>query len=211
MIELEQDSDFENVSLALPNDWPIHLVKTERSIGYQFLPHLTTGEGFFVTVFRKKGIGQDKRFGVGKKHNYYHQPNKKEEQIVRTTVSNLPSILIDDHGGIHAFVADEALVSEVARHVHLTQVGILVGTLIRNEFVPDHGLTMLGLSYVPYPTIALSKEDALAFLRKQELSTPLEHKGWVVLTYENTALGLIKSLGNRSNNYYPKEWRIRMQ
>lgn len=210
MRELELHGDFENVKLTVPKEWPIHLIQTEHSIGYQFLPHLTTGEGFFVTVFRKKGIGQEKRFGVGKKHNYYHAPNKKEEQIVRKAAPSLPNILLDDHGGIHAFTANEALVSEVARHVHLTQVGIQVGTLIREDFVPDHGLTMLANAPLPYPVQEVERNDALAFLRKQDIEIHAAQKGWVVVSYQNTPLGLVKSLGNRSNNYYPKEWRIRM-
>ncbi|WP_332911045.1 methyltransferase RsmF C-terminal domain-like protein [Algoriphagus boritolerans] len=34
--------------------------------------------------------------------------------------------------------------------------------------------------------------------------------GWVLLTYQNLPLGWVKNLGNRVNNYFPKEWRIRM-
>jgi 16S rRNA C967 or C1407 C5-methylase (RsmB/RsmF family)/NOL1/NOP2/fmu family ribosome biogenesis protein len=211
MRELEAHPDFENVSIMLNASWPIHVCKTERAVGYQFLPHLTDGEGFFVTVFRKKGIGQIKRFGIGKKHNYYHALNKKEEQVVRSAAQHLPNLLLDDHGGVQAFTADEALVSEVARHVHLTQVGIQVGTLIRQEFVPDHGLVLLAPATYLYPTFEVSKEDALSFLRKQEMSALPSHKGWVVIAYEGQAIGLLKSLGNRANNYYPKEWRIRMQ
>jgi len=35
-------------------------------------------------------------------------------------------------------------------------------------------------------------------------------KGWILFTYQNLPLGWGKNLGNRLNNYYPKEWRIRM-
>jgi hypothetical protein len=32
----------------------------------------------------------------------------------------------------------------------------------------------------------------------------------MIVTYQNVPLGFIKNLGNRANNYFPKEWRIRM-
>ncbi|MFY7840347.1 MAG: methyltransferase RsmF C-terminal domain-like protein [Lacibacter sp.] len=37
------------------------------------------------------------------------------------------------------------------------------------------------------------------------------HKGWALATYNGFGLGWMKLLGNRMNNYYPKEWRILMR
>ena len=36
----------------------------------------------------------------------------------------------------------------------------------------------------------------------------LPHRGWAIVQYEGMNLGWIKLLGNRTNNYYPREWRI---
>jgi NOL1/NOP2/fmu family ribosome biogenesis protein len=36
-------------------------------------------------------------------------------------------------------------------------------------------------------------------------------KGWYMVTYNGLGLGWLKALGNRSNNYLPKNWRIRME
>ncbi|MEG1188636.1 MAG: hypothetical protein RSE35_12440, partial [Bacteroidales bacterium] len=51
---------------------------------------------------------------------------------------------------------------------------------------------------------------ALAYLRREAvtLSTELP-KGFVLLTYQDHPIGWVKHLGNRSNNLYPQEWRIR--
>ena len=50
----------------------------------------------------------------------------------------------------------------------------------------------------------------IAFLRKEGLvldaSIP---RGYVLLTYRQTPLGFVKNIGNRANNLYPQEWRIR--
>ena len=38
----------------------------------------------------------------------------------------------------------------------------------------------------------------------------LGNQGFQLMTFQNESLGWIKHLGNRFNNLYPKEWRIRM-
>jgi 16S rRNA (cytosine1407-C5)-methyltransferase len=34
-------------------------------------------------------------------------------------------------------------------------------------------------------------------------------RGYILLTYKNIPLGFAKNIGNRANNLYPQEWRIR--
>jgi NOL1/NOP2/fmu family ribosome biogenesis protein len=34
-------------------------------------------------------------------------------------------------------------------------------------------------------------------------------KGFVLLTFKNEPIGFVKNLGNRANNLYPQEWKIR--
>ena len=51
---------------------------------------------------------------------------------------------------------------------------------------------------------------AIAYLRKEALQLPSETpRGYVLLTYREIPLGFAKQLGNRANNLYPAEWRIR--
>ena len=56
----------------------------------------------------------------------------------------------------------------------------------------------------------LPLEQALAYLRTEALP-PIESRtfaNWLV-TYEGVPLGFVKNVGNRLNNLYPNEWRIR--
>lgn len=63
-----------------------------------------------------------------------------------------------------------------------------------------------------YPRVGLSREQALAYLRREALalseSTP---RGHVVVEYKGLPLGFVKNIGTRANNLYPKEWRILKQ
>ncbi|MBQ7471938.1 MAG: hypothetical protein IJS97_05890 [Prevotella sp.] len=61
-----------------------------------------------------------------------------------------------------------------------------------------------------YPMAELSYSTAISFLRREAIVLPPETpRGMVVVTYEGHPLGFVKNIGNRANNLYPKEWRIK--
>ena len=47
-------------------------------------------------------------------------------------------------------------------------------------------------------------------VKKEDIPVPPKTAEWLLVTYRGQGLGWCKHLGNRLNNYYPKEWRIRM-
>ena len=53
-------------------------------------------------------------------------------------------------------------------------------------------------------------QTALTFLRKEEISAPPIATDWILVSYQGIGVGWCKNIGNRLNNYYPKEWRIKM-
>lgn len=71
--------------------------------------------------------------------------------------------------------------------------------------LPHGGDLEVALVPVDHPT-------ALRYLHGEALVLPPDvPKGQVVITYRGLPLGLVKNIGNRANNLYPKEWRIRKQ
>lgn len=60
------------------------------------------------------------------------------------------------------------------------------------------------------PRAELTYDQAIGYLRREAITLPPDTpRGIVVLTYRDTPLGLAKNIGNRANNLYPKEWRIK--
>ena len=56
----------------------------------------------------------------------------------------------------------------------------------------------------------LTYQQALAYLRHEALTLPTDvPRGLVEVTFQGIPLGLAKNIGNRANNLYPKEWRIK--
>lgn len=62
-----------------------------------------------------------------------------------------------------------------------------------------------------YPEAELDTDTALRYLRREAITLPPgAAKGFTVVTYHGHRLGMVKNIGNRANNLYPLEWRIRM-
>jgi NOL1/NOP2/fmu family ribosome biogenesis protein len=76
------------------------------------------------------------------------------------------------------------------------------------ELIPHHELALSKLVHPGMQKISLSREDAIRYLRKDELRPDSASKGWTLVQYEGTNLGWMKILDNRINNYYPVDWRI---
>ncbi|MDE5870885.1 MAG: rRNA cytosine-C5-methyltransferase, partial [Muribaculaceae bacterium] len=96
--------------------------------------------------------------------------------------------------------------------VRIMSAGVEIAEIKGKDLIPAHQLAMSKIMAKPFPEVKLSKEDALLFLSKEAISLPSETpKGYVTATYQGHPLGFLKNLGNRSNNLYPAEWRIRMK
>ena len=65
---------------------------------------------------------------------------------------------------------------------------------------------------IPYPVVNLSADEAVAYLRGEALKLPEKTpKGIVTVAFDNFNLGVVKNIGSRANNLYPKPWRIKKQ
>ena len=61
-----------------------------------------------------------------------------------------------------------------------------------------------------FPQAELSYQEALKFLRGEALVLPADTPtGLVETTFAGRTLGLVKNIGSRANNLYPKPWRIK--
>lgn len=73
------------------------------------------------------------------------------------------------------------------------------------------GLKVISLD-IPQATcqVELSYSEALRYLRGEALVLPADTpRGIVNVTYRGITLGPVKNIGNRANNLYPKNWRIK--
>ncbi len=182
---------------------------TNTGSGYRFFPHKTRGEGFFLAVLRKtedeknfkikldKNQKASKTLPVNAVKGWISDENYKQI-ITSETVSAVPS-------------GFSGLITVLEKEFNVLQSGILLGHIKGKDILPD---TSLALSWIverqAFHIEKLTWEQAIAYLRKDPLNFPNAPQGWILLEYENQLLGWAKNLGNRVNNTYPQEWRIRM-
>lgn len=89
--------------------------------------------------------------------------------------------------------------------------GIKLGTDKGKGLIPDQSLALsIKLNREAFNQVELSYEDAIRYLRKEAVNLPEgTPKGYVLITYRNTPIGFEKNIGNRANNLYPQEWKIK--
>ena len=95
-------------------------------------------------------------------------------------------------------------------NLKIIHFGTEIGEISRKGFIPHEFLPWSNLINKDLPKIDVTKNQALHYLKGETFSLEGE-KGYIIISYENQILGFIKHLGNRFNNLYPKEWRIRMK
>jgi NOL1/NOP2/fmu family ribosome biogenesis protein len=81
-----------------------------------------------------------------------------------------------------------------------------------NDFIPETALALSKeLNIENVTKLEVDLKTATRYLQKETIEIPPADKGYILLCYQNIPIGWIKNMGNRNNNLYPQEWRIRMK
>ena len=179
--------------------------------GYRFYPDKLKGEGFFIAAFQKKD-GADFSFPKLKKIPF-EKLSKNEEAIAREWIKDGSHVVLIKNEDL-VYALPENLLNDfnlLKSLLYIKKAGVLLGKITPHELIPEHELSLSDILSENINTIELSKEQALNYLRKEEIKIDSNIRGWAVVKYENQNLGWVKILQNRINNYYPSEWRIRMR
>ena len=216
-----------------------NLLQGESFPVYRFLPHKTQGEGFFLAVLRKPGMSVrnsgDKQLislaiapetpglraeksrekgrkaqGKGKQ-----TPGLSKEQlaILQKWIFTADKYeFIQKGGNVSAF--PKCYIPELSAlqsSLRIVQAGLEIAGQKGKDWIPCHALAVSGILVSDaFPCEEISYEQAIAYLRKEAVTlSDAAPRGVVLLTYKHVPLGFVKNIGNRANNLYPQEWRIR--
>jgi 16S rRNA C967 or C1407 C5-methylase (RsmB/RsmF family)/NOL1/NOP2/fmu family ribosome biogenesis protein len=198
---------FESVPIAVEPEWGIHVVNGNSFSALQFLPHKVKGEGFFISVFRKK---TNEPFARLKAKTIFKEASSAEKVMLKEWLNRDVNLHIarDESYYCGSFTAKE--LNELAQHLYITLSGVEIGKPMRNSLIPAHGLALSSSLSENIHQVELNLEDAISFLRGESIRVEGE-AGWCVAKYLNKPIGWMKIIQNRMNNYYPKEYRIRMR
>lgn len=197
-------------SLDFPEEWNIH-----RGVGtdipcYRFMPHITKGEGLFVAVFRKEDSDDaSPRLKEPGKNRRTDKSEPLTDLKDWTTGDNRLTRIKDTVYA--ASPALDALRRRLEEKVRILSAGVPVAESKGKNWSPRVELALSDIyNRNKFPTIEADEETALKYLRAEALILPPEtDRNFVCMTFKGVPLGFVKNIGNRANNLYPSEWRIR--
>ena len=196
----------EAIPLTVQPEWNITGSLTDKNLPvYHFMQHRTRGEGFFLCLLRKP-------------------QSAFREMNIRPFKSD-PSVPVDCRNwlkgdyeffkkgdSIYALPIElAAQMNQASQELYPLVTGIETAILKGRDWVPAHALAMSSnLNRNAFCNVEINRQQALAYLHCDALHLDDAPRGIILLTYNNIPLGFAKNLGNRANNMYPQEWRIRI-
>ena len=199
---------------VLPLDFEPEWGITESSVGYHFYPHKVRGEGFYLCVLRKDDADVLTVPIKAPKAKAVSAPFHTGEGLaaMRSWLQHPDdwSIRYTDRFATAYPLKYKELIDWLSTQMTCISTGFGLGEERGRGIAPQHSLCMAkDFRKEAFPNIALTREQALAYLRTEALTLTDVPLGLVLLTYDGIPLGFAKNVGNRQNNLYPNEWRIR--
>lgn len=192
---------------------------TDKNI--HFFPHKTQGEGFFISILRKKGqenAPSPKDMLKGRKNSSLKSKPKRNSatktppEIRKWITDNSLFTFFETKGAFRAFPSIHfPLLQQTTNLLKVLHSGILLATIKGKNLQPTQNLALCNnLSLECFPTAEVELPQAIAYLRTEAIQLPSNiPTGYVLITYQNHPLGFAKNIGNRANNLYPPEWKIK--
>lgn len=196
----------------IPSAWNITGSIGSELSACRFIPGVSKGEGLFLCVLRKS-----------LKHDIAHEEKRKRPQKSIAQINKLPEMpqwLNDNfafdtrqiNGNIHAIPSEwTSLFDKASTALRIVHAGVALATPKGKDLIPHPALAhSIALNTNVFCKCELDNDSAIAFLRREAITlTPETPRGYVLVTYQGMPLGFVKNIGNRANNLYPQEWRIK--
>ena len=212
------------IELPVEESWNITPAVVGNAPVCRFLPGISRSEGLFVAVLRKHGESETTTLNASTTNSKPKKDRKNQRkqtaqggkqqstdtmQALRTPDNFTTRRNGDEIVAIPKRWADTY--DAAASTLKIMHAGVTLGTEKGRDIIPDQSLAMSRqLNIDAYPHVELSYAEAINFLRKEAITLPEgTPRGFVVVTYLGYPLGMEKNIGNRANNLYPTEWRIK--
>ena len=204
------------LSLPVEAEWGITPAVVGDIPAYRFLPGVSRSEGLFLAVLRKHGDADE---APVKEDNRKAPRRGRGEKAAAMKTPDVQLVSPSDYA-VRQGASDTLLAvptrwddvyDKAAASLKVMHAGVQLGTVKGKDVVPSQSLALSRqLDRSAFPTVDLAYADAVAYLRKEAVALPDgTPRGYVLLTYDGMPIGFEKNIGNRANNLYPQEWRIK--
>ncbi len=203
--------------VAIGEDWGIVCGEVGPFRTYRFYPHRACGEGFFAAVARKA-----ERMDNASRSRLPKSQSKLRRSVVApvdraagveaarwvTEPDRMEFVSIADT--VYGWYGAQAeAVRMLSERLPVIYSGVAMGQLFKGRLKPDPALAFFtGLNRAALPVAELDAEQALRYLRRQDVAADAFAEGMNLVCARGRALGFAKRIGIRVNNLYPNSLRI---
>ncbi len=204
----------EPIAIECPKEWNISGDTTGRNLPvYHFFPHKAKGEGFFLALLRKTAEAPTLREKKRKTKDGKAQAVQGAATVCKW-LKDAEEFKILRSGEQHIVAVRQSFedaIQRITTSIPTLQAGIILGEEKGKKIVPQQSLALSStLNKDAFPMAELSYDQAIAYLRHESITLPESTpNGYVIVAYKGLPLGFANQIGNRANNLYPAEWRIR--
>jgi 16S rRNA C967 or C1407 C5-methylase (RsmB/RsmF family)/NOL1/NOP2/fmu family ribosome biogenesis protein len=172
----------------------------------QFYPHEQKSEGFYMALLQNTNPAT----------NSDNKSNTSNIKKVKT-VEEYSKFLNNDtefYSFKNEILAIQSHVFEFYSNglskLRIHSIGQMVGTQKDKLFLPSEQLSFYqNINLSSFYFEELEHELAIQYLNRQALPIKSNNKGYVLLRFKGMVIGLGKYAGNRINNLFPNEWKLR--
>lgn len=177
---------------------------------FHFYPHKARGEGFFAAIARKCD-GAIRRSMPKARRKLFSQCVKTDVKELSRWVDAASEhsfmMVGEDIYAYNSAVADAVVT--LSENLSVVYSGVAMGRIFKQKLKPEHPLALyVGLNRDAAPVVDVSLEDALDYLRRNDIAAAQFEEGINVVGYKGVPIGFVKRIGARCNNMYPKDLRI---
>ncbi len=183
-----------------------------NGVGCRFFFHRTKGEGFFIAALRKTAETPSRKIKF--------KESKQNQKSLDHSISQLKNHLINpdkwsflnlDKQIFANYRQFDNLVKILLSKLNTLHYGVKLADIKGNDLIPNISLALSKkLNRDAVMSVEVDKTTALSYLKRENIVLSSTERAYFLLLYESLPIGWVKNLGNRANNLYPQEWRIRM-
>ena len=196
--------------IATEDSWGVVRSEIGAFQCFHYYPHKARGEGFFAAVARKSE-GPVRRSMPKARRKLFAPCAKADVKELSRWVDDASKhafmMVGEDIYAYNSAVAESVVT--LSENLSVVYSGVLMGRIFKQKLKPEHPLALyIGLNRDVVPMVDVSLEDALDYLRRNDIAASQFEEGINVVGYKGTPIGFVKRIGARCNNMYPKDLRI---
>lgn len=177
--------------------------------GYGFYPSRVRGEGFFLSVIRKKEAQTGVQVRSQRRQEF--TPGRTDMEVADRWIGTGKERLLKVGENLFNLPCTVNEYLFLFGNLNVIRPGTLISVSKKSDILPTHELALSQkIRKDAFPVHEAYYREAIALMRRDILTLRGLHDGWNLITFKGVNIGFVKNIGKRVNNYFPVVWRIRM-